>query len=203
MPEPNHTPEDHELLQRFYGGSEGVSEPAFDALMARWRPRLRGIFHRCGFGGDEAEDLVQEVAIRIYLTRERKTIDLGQPFGPYVRAVARNLAAREMLRKRRLAPLMCEIRDEEAQEAPEPAPPDFALEDIYEAFKLLSDLEQSYLLLCRQHGLGELSHGEIAVALGKSPQYITLVSKRTIGRLRKQLERKGYRIRNDENAERD
>jgi RNA polymerase sigma-70 factor (ECF subfamily) len=197
MPEPNDPPVDSELLRSFYQ----CSEPAFDALLERWRPRLRGFFVRCGFRSDEAEDLVQEVAIRIYLTKERRAIDVRQPFGPYVRAVARNLAAREMLRKRRQSPPSWEILEDD--ELPEQAPPDYVIDDIYEAFQHLPDLEQSYLLLCRQHGLGEYSHSQIAVILGKSPPYITLVSKRSIGRLRKQLESKGYRIQTDDHAERE
>ena len=195
MPEPNDPPDDSELLRGFYQ----CSEPAFTNLLARWRPKLRAFFVRCGFRSDEADDLVQEVAIRIYLTKEKRAIDVRQPFGPYIRTVARNLAAREMLKKRRCSPTWQILEDE----APEVTPPDYVIDDIYEAFEELPDLEQSYLLLCRQHGLGEYSHSQIADILGKSPQYITLVSKRSIGRLRKQLESRGYRIPAHDYAERD
>jgi DNA-directed RNA polymerase specialized sigma subunit len=87
-----------------------------------------------------------------------------------------------------------------AAHAPVPAA---VLRDIEVAFARLSEVEQNYLLLCKEHGMGELSHGEIAERLGTSPQYISQVSKRALVRLRKQLRGQGYRIEIDGKTDKD
>lgn len=185
--------DDNELLQRFYS----FDEAAFDELIKRWRPRFRRLFFRCGFAADESEDLIQELAVRIYLTRERLTIDTQLAVGPYLRTMARNLAARELqTRGRRGGAGTMELEDRVAEGTG--GVPAALHRDLEVAFSKLLEVEQNYLLLCKEHGLGELTHGEIALKLKVSSAYVSQVSKRTLTRLRKYLRGQGYRIHPDE-----
>jgi RNA polymerase sigma factor (sigma-70 family) len=186
MPPTDPEGSDEELVDRFYAGEE----VAFSLLMERWRLRLTRVYSGRNLRREEVEDLIQEVAVRLYLTRERLSIDTSRTVAPYILAVARNLAMRMTLPKR-----SDELIDRYfAQSRVVHRTPEGLLQELIEAFEQLPELEQNYLLLCKQHGLGDLSHGEIAARLGKSPQYITLVSHRTLAHLRKKLARRGYRV---------
>jgi DNA-directed RNA polymerase specialized sigma24 family protein len=142
------------------------------------------------------------LAVRIYLTRERLAMDTRLPVAPYLRTMARNLAAGELSRRQRKWRRELTSGVERHGDAHE-AVPAAVLRDIEVAFARLSEVEQSYLLLCKEHGMGALSHGEIATRLGTSPQYISQVSKRALTRLRKQLRGQGYRIDIDGKTDRE
>jgi len=187
--------DDNQLLQRFYE----FDETAFDELMKRWRPKFRKMFWQCGIGRDEAEDLLQELAVRIYLTRERLAVDTRLPVAPYLRTMARNLAAGALSGRVKGSnrALTSAVGLEERTAEPQSPVPAAVLRDIEVAFSRLSEVEQNYLLLCKEHGMGELTHGEIAERLGTSSQYISQVSKRALARIRKQLRGQGYRIQID------
>lgn len=180
---------DRDLLRGFYRGEEA----AFDALLRRWEPRLLRFYRNFGFAPEDAADLFQEFSVRLYLTREQLLIDLSiEAVAPYLQTIARNVARRELHRR----------RQQEAREAHSAGLrlcravglPDEVIEDVLEEITRLPSLEQQYLRLCKNHGLGELSHSEIAGVLGTSPQYITHISGRSLQRLRKRLLQAGYRI---------
>lgn len=189
--------DDNELLRRFYG----FDEAAFDELIRRWRPQFQRLFVRCGFPIDECEDLIQELAVRIYLTRERLGIDIRQPAAPYLRTMARNLAARELRNRWWRSDRWEAIGVEERFEAAPEGVPEALHRDLETAFSKLPEVEQNYLLLCKEHGLGELTHGEIASKLEVSSAYVSQVSKRALARLRKHLRGQGYRIQPDEKTD--
>jgi RNA polymerase sigma factor (sigma-70 family) len=182
--------DDSDLLQRFYE----CDEDALEELLKRWRPIFRRMFASCGIQPNTAEDLIQDLTVRLYLTRERLAINTDGPIGPYLRKMARNLALRE-LERIRTGPIPVDDIESEI-EADSPLSSSVS-RDVQIAFAQLPEIEQTYLLLCREHGLGKMSHGEVAAALKTSPQYVSQISKRTLARLRKLLRSQGYRIVED------
>jgi DNA-directed RNA polymerase specialized sigma24 family protein len=50
-----------------------------------------------------------------------------------------------------------------------------------------------YIFLCGKHGLGDLSHKEIAQVLGKWPPQLTQISQKARAHLRECMTSKGYR----------
>src|SRR3989442_15223402 len=82
---------DAELMARFYGGESS----AFSAIAERWWPRLQGFFRKMGFDASTAEDLAQDTLVKLFLTKEKLSFDLGQPLEPFLLTVARNRAIEE------------------------------------------------------------------------------------------------------------
>lgn len=60
----------------------------FEAFVAQWSGRLLGFFRRLGAGRSEAEDLTQDVFLKVY--RSTSTYEARQALGSYVLRVARN-----------------------------------------------------------------------------------------------------------------
>jgi RNA polymerase sigma-70 factor (ECF subfamily) len=60
----------------------------FEAFVAEWTARLLGFFRRLGAGRSEAEDLTQDVFLKVY--RSTSTYEARSAFGAYVLRVARN-----------------------------------------------------------------------------------------------------------------
>ena len=60
----------------------------FEAFVAEWSGRLMGFFRRLGAGRSEAEDLTQDVFLKVY--RSTPTYQARSAFGAYVLRVARN-----------------------------------------------------------------------------------------------------------------
>lgn len=184
----SNSPDDRELMTRFYG----CGEEAFDLLAERWWPRLFGFFRRMGFSSEEGEDLAQETLIRLYQTKERRSFDLSQPLEPFLLTVARNLAVREWRGRRphrETVPLI-EALDWEPDETGLPAT---MVEDLFLCIWALPEQQRVYVLLSEKCGLGELSHNEIAAILGKWPAQITRISQRAREHLRNCMAGKGYR----------
>lgn len=60
----------------------------FEAFVSEWSGRLIGFFRRLGAGRSEAEDLAQDVFLKVY--RSTSTYQARSAFGSYVLRVARN-----------------------------------------------------------------------------------------------------------------
>lgn len=179
--------DDSQLIARFYAGDEA----AFEVMAGRWRPRFFGFFFKLGFGAEDAEDLAQETLVQLYVTREGTPIDVDRPLEPFAFAVARNLAIRDW-RKRRARVITVPLSEAQSLAAAQRS--SGALSgDLQECLRRLPEAQQTYFLLCGKHGLGELSHNEIAQVLGKWPAQVTAISQQARDRLRDCMERKGYR----------
>jgi RNA polymerase sigma-70 factor (ECF subfamily) len=61
---------------------------AYDALLRELLPHVRAIVHRRLFHAQTAEDVVQNVFLSLH--RARHTYRPERPFGPWLRAIARN-----------------------------------------------------------------------------------------------------------------
>lgn len=72
---------------------------AFDALYARHAPRVMAYLLRSGFARCDADDLTQETFLRAYKSLETFDAERGT-FGPWLGAVARNVARRHWSRRK-------------------------------------------------------------------------------------------------------
>lgn len=182
---------DHELVARFYDGADD----AFEALAERWRPRLFGFFKRWPFSPQECEELCQETLLALLVTRDRTEghgrFDPTQPLPPFLFMVARNLA-RQTLRVKNRGPECISLDEDLDVGTDERSASDVMLADLYACMWSLPDADREYVALCGKHGLGELSHNDIAALMSKQASQITRISHRALKHLRECMEGKGY-----------
>ena len=98
---------------------------AYNRLLTSLGPALRSLARRglgrAGLPLDDAEDIVQEALLAIHL--KRQTWDASLPFGPWVRAIARNKLIDAMRRRGRRGHVPIEeFVDTLANDAAEPTP---------------------------------------------------------------------------------
>jgi RNA polymerase sigma-70 factor, ECF subfamily len=91
--------DDSTVVSAFLGGEER----AFSELVERYQTRLLNFIYRTIGDRDRAEDLVQEVFIRVY--RHLHRFDRSKKFSTWVYTIASNLAKNE-LRNRSRSPLV-------------------------------------------------------------------------------------------------
>ena len=94
-----HALDDSALVTEFLGGEER----AFQVLVERYQTRLLNFIYRTIGDRERAEDLVQEVFIRVY--RHLHRFDRSKKFSTWVYTIASNLAKNE-LRNRSRSPLV-------------------------------------------------------------------------------------------------
>jgi RNA polymerase sigma-70 factor, ECF subfamily len=138
---------------------------AYDRLLTRLAPELRAVARRnlarAGFSIDEAEDVVQETLLAIHL--KRHTWDAALPFGPWVRAIARNKLVDAMRRRGRHDHVpIDDVEDSLASEAEEPVPIPVTLDAHLQG---LPDRQRSVV---RAISVGGASIRETATRLGMS-----------------------------------
>ena len=93
------TLDDADVVAAFLGGEER----AFQELVARYQTRLLNFVYRTIGDREKAEDLVQEVFIRVY--RHLHRFDRSKKFSTWIYTIATNLAKNE-LRNRSRNPLV-------------------------------------------------------------------------------------------------
>ena len=93
------TLDDADVVAAFLGGEER----AFQELVARYQTRLLNFIYRTIGDREKAEDLVQEVFIRVY--RHLHRFDRSKKFSTWIYTIASNLAKNE-LRNRSRNPLV-------------------------------------------------------------------------------------------------
>jgi len=104
-PDRNHTPaefrtlDDGKLVDAYLSGADR----SFDALVERYQSRLLNFIYRIVGDRERAEDLVQEVFIRVY--RHLGRFDRSKKFSTWIYTIASNLAKNE-LRNRARSPLV-------------------------------------------------------------------------------------------------
>jgi len=91
--------EDSAVVNAFLGGEER----AFEELVERYQTRLLNFIYRTTGDRERAEDLVQEVFIRVY--RHLHRFDRSKKFSTWIYTIASNLAKNE-LRNRSRNPLV-------------------------------------------------------------------------------------------------
>jgi RNA polymerase sigma-70 factor (ECF subfamily) len=156
--------EDARLMLRF---QEGDRE-AFETLFRRYTPRVVGFLARMVPERARAEELAQEVFVRIYQARDR--YEPRARFSTWLFGIASNLALNDLALAHRKRERPWD--DHGASLAEDPAPrADRSLEGkraaerIGQALARLPDRQRAALLLRVDEGLG---YGEIADSLGVS-----------------------------------
>jgi DNA-directed RNA polymerase specialized sigma24 family protein len=190
MPETTSGPNDTELVARYYG----CDSSAFDELVGRWWKRLIGFFSGRGFSPEDAEDLALRTLVKLAATKERldsPRFNLDRPLAPFLIKIAKNLSIQEWRNQR---PPSCHLDEcAELTDTATEAVPDPLMADLLLCVETLPEMEQTYILLCGKHGLGDMSHLEIGQLLGRWPAQVTELSQRTRARLRGYMKEKGYR----------
>lgn len=169
---------------------------AFEALIERYQNRLVGIlFHMVG-NKDEAEDLCQEVFLRIY--RARKGYRPRAKFSTWLFTIANNLALNHLRRKGRSRSLP--LGDASSSQPVSPVAKQLAgregtpsaqmrqaeLSDLVrDAMATLNEDQKMAVLLNK---FEDMSYAEIAAVMGRSPEAIKSLLARARNQLREQLE---------------
>lgn len=148
-------PSDEQLLADLRAGHID----AFDRLYARYERRLYGYVRRMVGESGRAEDLLQEVFMKVLSDR---SFDPGRGrFSAWLFTVARNACLMELRSQQR--------RGAAHRKIPEPSPsraPDELLEPSRRVERALAELSeaQRQLLLLKQ--VGQLTYAEIAAVIG-------------------------------------
>jgi RNA polymerase sigma-70 factor, ECF subfamily len=146
---------------------------AYDRLLTSLAPALRSAarrgLSRAGLPVTDAEDIVQEILLAIHL--KRQTWDASLPFGPWLRAIARNKLVDAMRRRGRRDHVPIEefaetLASETAETTPVPSRLDHHLQS-------LSERQRSVVTAISLNGASireaamqlEMSEGAVRVAL--------------------------------------
>jgi RNA polymerase sigma-70 factor (ECF subfamily) len=166
------TDPDAELMLRVKGGEAR----AFEELVGKYKQPIINLMYRMIRDLDEAEDLAQNVFIRVYQSAPR--YEVSAKFSTWIFTIARHLCLNEIRRRgRHPAESMEASHDESEEQAPRQFPdaravsaPQAFLEGelevkIQEALGELPAKQRLAIVLCREE---ELSYEEIARVLGCS-----------------------------------
>jgi RNA polymerase sigma-70 factor, ECF subfamily len=176
---------DAELMLRFREGDEA----AFVRLVESHRKRVLNLAYR--FLGDraEAEDIAQEVFVRVYQARDRYRPDAR--FSTWLHQIAVNLCLNEARRRRRRPLWPWSGSDDEGLAIPDPADsPEDELETqalgeaVRRALAALPEKQRMAVILHRYEGL---SYEAIAQVLGCSVGAVDGLLSRAKGTLRGSL----------------
>jgi RNA polymerase sigma-70 factor (ECF subfamily) len=145
--------EDARLMLAFKNGDR----KAFDALFERYTPRLLGFLFRMVRDQGKAEELTQDVFIRLYNAAER--YEPRARFSTYVFGIARNLALNELARAHRrheqpLEPVHEERKGDPAPDANARLEALRTHDALERAIDELPERQRAALLLRTQEGLG-------------------------------------------------
>lgn len=147
-------------------------ESALGDLMRRWGPRVRAYFLRMTGSETAAEDLAEEVFVRLYHGRTRYSPGSSpHAFSSWLFGIAANLARDHLRWKKRhpTTPLEGE---------PDPVDPDSpgslaesreTVEAVRRAIAQLPDELRETVILCEYE---DMAHAEIAAALGCTPKAV-------------------------------
>lgn len=166
-------------------------EAAFGRLMERWERPVKSVIARLVFNAGEAEELAQETFVRVWQQREKYRP--GAAFRPWVFAIAVNLA-RNRLRWWRKRPEVAleEWADRDGSSESgrtggarglELAERALAVRDAIAGLPV--DLREAIVLFEYQ----EMSHTEIAAAVGATPKAVETRIHRAREKLRNALKR--------------
>lgn len=165
---------DSELMDLYARGSE----PAFDELFRRYEGRAYGYFLRRVACEARAQDLYQELFLRLH--RFRTTYDAERPFEPWFFQIARSVMADEWRQQQRRAEVALPEEDLRS--------PDGDAERVVsareQADRALESLPAEHARILVDAKVRGLEHGEIAAALSKSVDAVKQTASRSLRRLR-------------------
>lgn len=164
---------DEEFMRRFQSGDE----QAFRLLFDRYASHLINFAYRMLTSRDEAEDLTQEVLLRVY--RAKDHYDPSRPLRPWIFAIASRLISNRLRDRKLHSQVSLDFKPDEdhdailASDLPDRASPpsDEILErqrlvqQVQKALAELPENQRTAVLLAR---FEEMPYEEIAVAMGNS-----------------------------------
>lgn len=167
---------DEELMEGYVHGDVA----AFDELFERYQGRIYGFFLRRTRSRERAEDLYQELFLRIH--RARASYDPERRFSPWLFQIARRLLIDD-LRRSAARPEIPVAEDgmHAAEPSLEPERIAATRERLGGVFDRLSDVEQRVLVGSKLEGR---AYAELARELGKSVVAIKKLASRAMQRLR-------------------
>ncbi|PTX98464.1 sigma-70 family RNA polymerase sigma factor [Opitutus sp. ER46] len=175
--------EDSELMRRVQAGDEA----ALGELMRRWERPVKAVIGRLVLNAREAEDLAQETFVRVWQQRDRFRADAA--FRPWVFAIAVNLARNRLRWWRSRPEVGLDAWTDGAADgatgatSAEGAERARAVRDAIAA--LPTDLREAIVLAEYE----QLSHAEIAEAVGATPKAVENRVARARAKLRTALAR--------------
>ncbi len=152
-------PTDQDLALRVRRGDV----EAFGLLVQRYQDSVYSVGYRVLRESQDAEDLTQEAFIRAY--EKLDLYDIDQPFGPWIRRIAANLAINALKKRKLLLPLD-EQRDRDPRQAR--SNPEIALEraQLYRDVQAaLGELPPHYRVAIELRHYHDLSYAEIAESM--------------------------------------
>ena len=165
---------DDALMARYADGDE----EAFEELFRRYERRAYAYFAARAGSPERAEDLYQELFLRIHRARDR--FDRQRPFAPWFFQIARRLLIDDLRRAHRSYEVPIEDREPPEQRSSSEA----WLGDceiLGQALATLSGEERHILVSSKLEGIG---YPELAAQLGKSVEAVRKMASRTLQRLR-------------------
>lgn len=170
---------------------------AFEELVSRYQARLVSVLHNLVGGRDPAEDLAQEVFMRLF--RARKRYVPGAKFSTYLFTIANNAARnwRRTMARRKEVQVKQDANssrenftlDKMAKEASALMPARIldnveSSEVVMLAIQSLNERQRMAVLLCKFEGM---SYAEIGDAMEMTPQAVKSLLSRARGNLRDAL----------------
>jgi len=157
----------------------------FRALVVRYQGRVFATALRMLGNESDARDITQETFLRAFKNLER--FDLERPFGPWVCAIAANLARDELRRPLRRLRALAVFRASRDAAAPEPDAAIAASEEGAELAARLLELKPKLREALVLRYVSDLSMLEVADALGISESAAKMRIKRGLEQLRLEL----------------
>ena len=177
--------EDAQLMAALTSGND----PALNALMRRWSPRLSAYLHRCCPDPATAADLLQETFVRVY--QQRRNYDAARSFSTWIYTIATNLVRNHVRwQKRHPITLLDHASLSLASPPADQRDPAETLESQERATavraaiqQLPEDLREPLVLSTYEH----LPHAQIATILGLSEKAVEMRLYRARQTLRENL----------------
>jgi RNA polymerase sigma-70 factor (ECF subfamily) len=169
---------------------------AFETLVERYQDRLAGILFHLVANRDEAEDLCQEVFLRIY--KARKGYRPRAKFSTWLFTIANNVALNHLRNRGRnpsvsirgathsqaLASVATQLAGQEGTPSAQMRQAELA-DLVRKALTVLNEDQKVAVLLNK---FEEMSYAEIAGVMGRSPAAVKSLLARARNQLREQLE---------------
>lgn len=173
-------------------------QAAFAELVARYQHRLVGVMHHLVGHADEAEDLAQEVFLRVYRTRAKYTPKAK--FATWLFTIANNLALNALRDKKRKPVVPLDGRADPNASGPWPTdgfaaardqPPTQSLQQqeladvVRQALDGLNDRQRMAVVLNK---FEDMNYHEIAEVMGLTTKAVKSLLSRARARLREALQ---------------
>src|SRR4051812_29107671 len=178
---------------------DGDDTAAFSELVERFQHRLVAVMHHLIGSADEAEDLAQEVFLRVYRTRKKYTPKAK--FSTWLFTIANNLALNALRDRQRRPVLPLEVRESgplgprpaENAAAARDAPPAHGLQqqELADVIRVALDgLNERQRVAIVLNKFEDMNYADIAEVMGLSVKAVKSLLSRARMKLREALQ--GY-----------